>query len=249
MKTLRMEFFKCRRRKIWLAPLLMIAAQLAWGLYSYIDMTLKELAEGWADILYSFPMLNAMMTPVIASVVASRVADIEHKGQTFKLLYTLRPAGELFNVKFICAAAYMTAMVTLQTSAFVIFGLLRGFEGAPPVDRIGQYYISTLTVTLTILLIQLVFSLMITNQMIGMILGLVGSFVGLFSMFFPQNLQKLLVWAYYGVLETTAMDWNRETRVIHYYFIDYDWGGLVCICLVFIVIYLIGRRMFVRREV
>jgi len=249
MKALRMEFFKCKRRKIWLAPLLMIAAQLAWGFHMYIDMTPQQLSEGWMDILYSFPLLNAMMTPVIASVVASRVADIEHKGQTFKLLYTLRPAGELFNVKFICAAVYMTAMITLQTSVFVLFGVLRGFEGAPPVDRIGQYYISTVMVTLTILLIQLVLSLMIPNQMIGMILGLVGSFAGLFSMFFPQNVQKLFVWAYYGVLETTAMDWNRETRVTHYHFIDYDWCGLVCICIAFIVIYLIGRRIFVRREV
>jgi len=249
MKTLRMEFYKCKRRKIWLAPLLMLLVQLAWGLYSYLDMDANELIEGWADILYSFPMLNAMMTPVIASIVASRMADIEHKGQTLKLLETICPAGRLFDIKFICSAFYMTAMITLQTMTIIIFGKIQGFAGAPPAERIGQYYISTLIVTLTILLIQLVLSLMVSNQMVGMILGLIGAFMGLFSLFFPQGLQRLLVWAYYGVLYNTAMDWNRETRVVHYYFVDYNWGDLICICLAFIVIYFIGRRIFVRREV
>jgi len=250
MKTLRMEFFKCKRRKLWLAPLLMLAAQLAWGLYSYLDdMSAKELLEGWPDIFYSFPLLNAMMTPVIAAVVASRIADIEHKGQTLKLLETVQPAGRIFDTKFICAAFYMTAMVTLQTATCVLCGVQRGFVGAPPVPRIGEYYISTLVVTLTILLIQLILSLLIPNQMVGMILGLIGSFLGLFSLFFPPSLQRFLVWAYYGVLVNTAMDWNETTRVVHYHFIAYNWSGFVCICLIFLAAYCIGRRLFVRREV
>ncbi len=250
MKTLQMEFYKCKRRKIWLAPVLMLMAQLAWGLYSYIDeLSAKELAEGWADVLYSFPMLNAMMVPVIAAVVASRVADIEHKGQTLKLLETVIPAGRLFDAKFLCAAFYLTAMITLQTAAIAVFGTLRGFDGAPPALRFAQYYVSALTVTLTILLIQLILSLLVSNQMIGMILGLIGSFLGLFSLFFPQTLQKFLVWAYYGVLYNTRMDWNPETRVIHYRFVEYDWGGLASICVIFFVIYLIGRRLFVKKEV
>ena len=33
MRSLRMEFFKCRRRRLWLPLIIMLAAQLAWGLY------------------------------------------------------------------------------------------------------------------------------------------------------------------------------------------------------------------------
>ncbi len=250
MKALKMEFFKCKRRKLYLVPLLMLAAQLMWGLYSFIDdVTPKELAEGWADVCYSFPLVNAMMVPVIAAVTASRIADIEHKGQTFRLLMTVMPKGKLFDVKFTCAAFHMAAMVTLQTVALTIFGVIRGFEEAPPLGRLCEYYVSTLVVTLTILLIQLIFSLLMPNQMIGMILGLIGSFIGLFSMFFPESLHKFFIWAYYGLLENAAMDWNPETRAIHYRFCGYNQSALIRILLIFAIIYIIGRRLFVKKEV
>ena len=244
-----MEFYKLRRRKIWLAPLLMLTAQLLWGLWACFDMNAKELSQGWASILYEFPLLNAMMTPVIAAVIASRAADIEHKGSTYKLLQTVASPGRLFDAKLLCAASWLTAAIMLQTLTIMTFGALRGFAGAPPIGQIGLYFVSTLTVSLTILLFQLILSLLVPNQMIGMILGLTGSFIGLFSLFFPQSLQKLLIWAYYGVLYTVQMDWDRATRVTNYYFVRYDTAGLLCICLFFVVLYGIGRQLFIRREV
>ncbi len=250
MIALRIEFFKCKRRKLWLVPMLMIVAELLWGLYSFFEeMSAKELSEAWAETLYSFPLLNAMMVPVIAAFTASRIADIEHKGQTFRLLGTLMPKQKLFDVKFFCAAFYMAVPLTFQTFVLVIFGVLRGFDGPPPVDRFSEYYVSTMAVTLTILLIQFVLSIMLQNQMVGMIFGLIGSFLGLFSMFFPESLHKLLVWAYYGVLENVVMDWNPDTRVIHYHFSNYDKTGLVCILLIFVLVYVAGRRLFVKKEV
>ncbi|WNX82996.1 ABC transporter permease [Agathobaculum sp. NTUH-O15-33] len=249
MKVLQMEFYKLKRRKIWLAPLLMLTAQLLWGLWSFSDMSAKELSQGWANILYNFPMLNAMMTPVIAAVIASRAADIEHKGNTYKLLQTVASPGRLFDAKLLCAAGWLTAAIVLQTVTITVFGMMRGFAGAPPVDEIALYFVSTLAVSLTILLFQLILSMLVPNQMIGMILGLVGAFIGLFSLFFPQSFQKLLIWAYYGVLYTVRMDWDRATRVVDYYFVRYDSTGLLCICLFFIALYAIGRRLFIRKEV
>lgn len=248
-RLIRMEFFKCRRRMLWLAPLILLCAQMAWGLWSYLDLDAKGLAQGWANILYDFPLLNAMMTPVIAAVVASRVADIEHKGQTLKLLETLRPTGHLFDAKFLCAAAWMGLYVLAQTGIMVIFGIARGFVGPPPAVQIGEYFLATLLVTQTILLFQLIVSLLMPNQMIGMILGLIGAFLGLFSLFFPQSLQKFLLWAYYGVLYVAAMDWDPVTRIVDYYLIDFDWGGMLVLALMFAALYLAGRRLFVRKEV
>ncbi len=150
MRSLRMEFFKCRRRRLWLPLLIMMAAQLAWGLYSMRDLSAKELQQGWAIILYNFPMLNAMMTPVIAAVVASRMADIEHKGQTLKLLETVQRTGALFDSKFICGAVYMTLFVLVQIAVILCFGMISGFHGAPPLDKIGEYFAATLLTTLTV---------------------------------------------------------------------------------------------------
>ncbi|MBS6640294.1 MAG: ABC transporter permease [Clostridiaceae bacterium] len=249
MKALRMEFFKCRRRRLWLPLLVMLAAQLAWGLYSMRDPTARELQQGWATLLYNFPMLNAMMTPVIAAVVASRMADIEHKGQTLKLLETVQRTGTLFDAKFLCGAAYMALFELVQLVVMIAFGLFCGFAGAPPADKIAEYFAATLLTTLTILLLQLVLSLLIPNQMIGMIIGLIGSFVGLFSLFFPPSFQKFLLWAYYAVLYNTRMDWDAATRISDYYFIDFDWAGFACLIVYFLVIYAVGRILFVKKEV
>ncbi len=249
MKALHMEFFKCRHRMIWLPPLLMLAAQMAWGLWSYIDMDARALSQGWADMLYTFPLLNAMMTPVVAAVMASRIADIEHKGQTLKLLYTVQRTGTLFDAKFICAAAYMTAFVALQFATMVAFGMLRGFVGAPPWQHLLEYGIGTWGVTLTIMLMQLVLSMLIPNQMIGMIIGLIGALLGLFSMFLPPIFQKMFIWAYYAVLYNTAMDWNEATQIATYYYVDFDWSGLVLLAVFFAVIYCAGRFLFRKKEV
>ena len=249
MRSLRMEFFKCRRRRLWLPLIIMLTAQLAWGLYSMRDLSAKELQQGWAMILYNFPMLNAMMTPVIAAVVASRMADIEHKGQTLKLLETVQRTGALFDSKFVCGAVYMTAFIAVQIAVIIGFGMAYGFAGAPPLEKIGEYFVATLLTTLTVLLLQMVLSLLIPNQMIGMIIGLLGSFVGLFSLFFPPSFQKFLPWAYYAVLYNTGMDWDGATRISDYYFIDFDWAGFACLIVYFVVIYAIGRRLFVKKEV
>jgi len=250
LRALRMEFFKCKRRKIWLAPLIMIAAQLMWGFYSYRDMTPTELLEGWQDILYGFPILNSMMIPVIAAVVASRVADIEHKGQTWKLLETIQPTGQLFDAKFFCAAYYVFIAMTLQTLAITGFGIRLGFgEGSLPTKEIFIYYISSMLVTMCILLLQYILSLLIPNQMIGMILGLVGSFLGLFSLFFPRSLQNFCLWSYYGILMNALMDWNQELKVVHHYFCEWDKTSFLILFVVFLLAYSVGRRLFVRREV
>lgn len=249
MKALKMEFFKCRRRRIWLPLLVMLAAQLAWGLYSLRALSERELQQGWAMILYNFPMLNAMMTPVIAAVIASRLADIEHKGQTLKLLETVQPTGSLFDAKLICGAAYMTGFLAVQMAVVLLFGICSGFAGNPPVTKLTEYFFSSLVTTLAILLLQLVLSLQIQNQMIGMIVGLIGSFIGLFSLFFPPSFQKAFVWAYYALLYNTGMAWDASTRISDYYFIDFNLSGFLCLIAYFLVIYGVGRVLFIRKEV
>lgn len=249
MRALALEFYKCRRRWVWLAPLIMLAAQMMWGLWSFRDMSEIELQEGWCNVLYTFPLLNAMMTPIVAAVVASRIADIEHKGQTLKLLETVQTASGLFRAKFLCAAAYMTVYLLLQTAVMIAFGFLRGFVGPLPIEQLVLYFAAVLLVTWVIVLFQIILSLLVPNQMIGMIFGLIGSFAGLFSLFFPTAVQRCIPWGYYGVLHVAAMDWNEQTRVTHYYFSSFDMRSF-CVAVVFLVVlYMIGRRLFVRKEV
>lgn len=77
-----MEFRKIRRRKVWVIVAALISVQILWSLWEIDRMDAHDLSQGWMYFLYQFPLLNSIMMPVIAAVVASRLCDIEHKGQT-----------------------------------------------------------------------------------------------------------------------------------------------------------------------
>jgi hypothetical protein len=248
MKAFLLEFYKARRRKVWLVVLAMIAVQALWSFWGISRMDAHDLEQGWLFCLYQFPLLNAIMMPVIAAVTASRLCDVEHKGQTFRLLGTVIPAGRLFDAKFFCGAGYMLAAVVLQMILIIIAGFTAGFTGSLPLTMFGYYFLFTSAVSLTILLLQQALSLLIANQMVSLTVGLIGAFFGLFSLFFPQGFQKFVVWGYYGVLMFIRMDWNRTTRITNFYQVPVDWAGLILLGVQFLIIYIAGRALFARKE-
>lgn len=247
-KALALEFHKIRRRRVWMIVTAMILVQILWSIWGVGRMDAHDLSQGWMFFLYQFPLLNSIIMPVIAAVVASRLCDIEHKGQTLKLLNTVMPAGRLFAAKFLCGALYMLVAVLLQLIVIVAVGDAVGFEGNPPFDKLFYYFLFTTAVNLTILLLQQVLSLLFVNQMVPLTVGLIGGFAGLFSMFFPQNLARLLLWGYYGVLMFVGMNWDRATRITDFYYAKIDWAGFITLAVMFCVIYIIGRALFVRKE-
>lgn len=247
-KALAMEFHKIRRRRVWLIVVTMIFVQLLWAIWAFRNMNAHELSQGWMCCLYQFPLLNSIMMPVIAAVVASRLSDIEHKGQTLKLLETVMPSGRIFGAKFLCGFCYMFAAALLQVIVIVISGYVKGFEGNAPIDKLLYYLLFTTAVNMTVLLLQLSLSLLIVNQMIPLSVGLIGALAGLYMMFFPQALEKLILWGYYGVLMFVGMDWDRTTRIVDYHYVPIDWTGFIALVFMLCFIYFIGRTLFVRKE-
>ena len=248
MKALAMEFHKTRRRKVWLIVAALILVQIIWILWVFRRTNAHAPENGWMLSLYQFPLLNSIIMPVIAAVVASRLCDVEQKGQTFKLLETVMLPGKLFDAKFLCGTLYMLAVTVLQVLVLITAGYVLGFAGAAPIEKLFYYLLFTTTVNLTILLFQQVLSLLFSNQMISLSVGLVGGLAGLFIMFFPPALERLLLWGYYGVLMLVGMDWDRATRITSYHWLPVDWQGFITLAVMFCVIYIIGRTLFVRKE-
>ncbi len=248
IKALSVEFRKIRRRKVWAIVAAMIFAQILWALWGVQHMDAHDLSQGFMYFLYQFPLLNSIMMPVIAAVVSSRLCDIEHKGQTLKLLNTVIPAGRLFAAKFLCGSLYMLAAVILQLAVIVVVGNAAGFAGNPPSGKLLYYLFFTTAVNLTILLVQQILSLLFKNQMISLTAGIIGSFAGLFLMFFPQSLEKLFLWGYYGVLMFVGMNWDRAARITDFYYVPVDWGGFITLAVMFFLIYITGRALFIRKE-
>ncbi|EHL07052.1 hypothetical protein HMPREF0322_02210 [Desulfitobacterium hafniense DP7] len=248
-KALSVEFRKTRHRRIWLIVAALLGFQLLWFFWGLKHMDAGKLQQGWLLCLYQFPVLNAIILPVVTAVVASRLSDVEHKGQTFRLLNTVMPAGKLFDAKFLCGAFYILAIVILQVMAMLLAGYAKGFTESPPLPQLGYYLLFTSWVTLTLLLIQHIVSLLSTNQMIPLSLGLLGGFAGLFIMYLPPQFARLIPWGYYGVLMQVGMNWDRETRITDFYWTDIDWPGFLIITAAFLLFYSGGRALFRRKEV
>ncbi len=248
MKAVFLEFYKIRKRKIWVTDAALLLVQCLWGMWSFRNMNAKELSQGYMQCLYHFSVFNTIMMPMIAAITASRVCDLEHKGQTFKLLLTAMPAGALFDAKFICASLHMAAVGAAQTILIIVLGKAAGFTEPFPPGRIFYYMITTTFVTVTILALQQVLSLMFSNQMIPLVVGITGSFGGLFSLFLPAGVQKGVLWSYYGVLTQVKMNWDSVTRIADMQYIPVDWGAYLLLAGVFAAIYLTGRWCFTRKE-
>ena len=69
MKTLQLEFYKIRRRNVWLSMFAMLGIQLLWGLWAMRNPKDWELASGWMSLLYSLSVLDGLMMPTIMSLL------------------------------------------------------------------------------------------------------------------------------------------------------------------------------------
>lgn len=248
MNGILLEFYKIRRRKVGVIILVLLGVQCLWGLWAFRDMDAKKLSQGYMQCLYHFTVLNTIMMPMIAAITASKICDLEHKGQTFKLLLTVMPAGALFDAKFICASMYMVAVGAAQMVFIIVLGNAAGFTEPFPPGYLFYYFVITIFVTVVILALQQAFSLLFANQMVSFVIGITGSFAGLFSLFLPQNIQRGILWSYYGVLTPVRMNWDSQTRIADLQYIPVDWSSFLLLMGLFAVIYFTGRRCFTRKE-
>ena len=96
MKLLKLEFFKCRRRKILLVCAAVLAAELVWIVSTFARQDAEDLLQGWMLLLYDLAMVDAIIMPISVATIASRNCELEHKGTTLKLLETMASPGALY---------------------------------------------------------------------------------------------------------------------------------------------------------
>lgn len=197
--------------------------------------------------LYAFPQLNCVMMPIVIAMVASRLADMEHKGQTFRMLHTVQAPASLFVAKLLCGYQYILLAALLQAAYICAMGLVRSF-GPLPWAQLGLLVLTNLAVGLLLYLFQQIVSLLFQNQLVPLILGLAGGFLGLTALFLPGIIQKLVPWAYYGVLCTVRLEWFADTRVVNYYWTEYSWSALITLGIGIVILYAIGNLLYSRKE-
>lgn len=95
MAAFRAELKKAHRRHD-LAFCLLLPLILVLWVGGLAPASEDELSNAYSALFYSIPVLEAILLPVMMAVLASRLWDLEVKGNTLKLLYTLQSRRSLF---------------------------------------------------------------------------------------------------------------------------------------------------------
>jgi hypothetical protein len=160
----------------------------------------------------------------------------------------MQKPDSLFNAKLVFTSVYLLVILVVQMLAILVIGHIKGFLDTPFVSDFVFYFLSQFFVSLFLALLIQILALRFVNQFVPIIAGLIAGFLGLMSMFFPPWVMRLVPSAYYGLLSTVHMDWNRTTRIVNYFHAPFSWVDFSVLLLMLILLYLLGRNRFTHRE-
>lgn len=134
--SIRAELQKARRRHDLIVCLLVPVMALLWC-QSAAPTGADELASAYSALFYSLPIINTILMPLAMAILASRLWDVEVKGCTPKLLYTLQSRRSLFAAKAVLGLAEIFLIVTLEAAGGPADRALAALHAALPRRRPG----------------------------------------------------------------------------------------------------------------
>lgn len=249
MRYLSLEFYKIRRRGIFLTALFLCGAEGAWTAYSaqqYLEENGTHLV--WNNLFTNLALLHGLFLPMAIAVLASRICDMEHKGDTWKLLGTAaEPMNRLYFSKFLCAFLILTFTLTAELAVLIVFGIWKGFPVPIPMDLILPIYFGTLLVSVFVLALQQWISMAVSNQLVALIVGMAGAFLGFVGALFPAQVRIAFPWCAYADLSSV------QTVPLG----EYEWAYVaispnllpsLLVCAVGVLVYFLGKRHLCRKE-
>lgn len=243
------EYRKTRRRYLLLFVLGMSVIALLWALNGKISEDAR--AKGWYMLLYQMPLINALMLPMIAMLLSSRLGDLEHKNNMLKHLCCMTERGKLYDAKLLYGFGLMLIGILIQWCGIIVDGLFRHhFGGSFLLKEYLLLLLFTIVPTAAVYVLLHTVTMCCVKPAVPYIVGIIGEFAGVLSMFLPYIwFSKATPWGYYGVLMLIGAEYDRATRISTYFYREIDWNGFAAILIITIVIYVVGRIIFCRKEI
>lgn len=248
--ALRAEVQKAHRRHDLLLCLLVPLIVTVWvgGVSAPSDP--EELANGYSALFYSIPVVNCILMPVLAAVLASRLWDMEVKGCTLKLLYTLQSRRSLFAAKSLLGFGEVLLVVLLEETSLLLLGRLNGYTEAFPAGQFVYLGGCTLAVLTMLFLSELLLMLVWSNPMPALCVGIVGALVGLFSAFMPPIVSYFVSWGYFIPLSSYEVaNWDQASRTVTYGPRAFNWGLLAFTLVLAVGLFAAAWRIIRDKEV
>ncbi|RSL30070.1 ABC transporter permease [Salibacterium salarium] len=244
IKTLGLEYFKIRRKKIWMMIMLFLGVEMLWAFIS-INRSIASNPDQaiWESVIHTTASMNGLFIPILSAIIVSRICDMEHKGSTWKMLVTTNVGrGQIYSAKYICANSLLFYSILAQTLLMVMFGLIKGFPGAPPFELLIQFIGGTLLTTLAVTALQQWISLAIKNQAFALCLGMLGGFIGMTIGLFPAAVRHIFIWSYYMDLSPVTFLYDEHSSS---YITQTVGSGLVVAALIMTVIFYVAGRIHI----
>ena len=248
MRTLYAELKKSRRRHNLLVAVCISLFVLLWATQTG-GTGEGRLEQGYSGLFYAVPVMNTVVMPLGTAVLASRLWDLESKGNSCRMLLTLQSREALFLGKTVVALLQILLIGVIESAGILTLG--KHFRFTELLDW-GQFWwlaISTFAVNTMLFFLWLFLSIRFDNQVPTLAAGMVGSLSGLFAAFMPSLASYFLPWGYYIPLSTIRMDWNRETRIVRYYSTPYPIWLLVLTAAFEVLLAVLAWEALKRKEV
>ncbi len=247
--SFRAELRKAHRRHDLLLCLLLPLVMILWvgGLTTPEP---DDLATGYSSLLFTLPIVHAMLLPVLMAVLTSRLWDMEFKGSMPKLLYTLQTRRSLFIGKIVFGLLEIAVLTGLEIVAALLLGKVHGYTETLPVMQFIYLTICTLAVETMLFFFSFLLILRFKNPLPSLCISVIGSLSGVFSAVMPRIVAYFVPWSYFIPLSAYEVaDYNKTTHFITYGTRSFNWPLLSFTLALSIVFFTFSWRKVRNQEV
>ncbi len=256
MKYLWLELYKLKHRKVFLTFLVILGVELLFVFSNYgnnnnfLNMVFDPAAPAWEDLIIGPAAINGLFFPILAAVIASRICDMEHKGNTWKLLEcNNQNRRSIWFCKFTIVSMLMILAIFIQAFIIIAYGNSVGIVQPLPVRTLLGFVLGTAMITFVVVTIQVFFSLVCINQLIPMSIGMIGALIGFISTLLPPGIRNILIWGNYAELmvlgqDTSSGNLQSSGLVVR----NINFVPLAILFVVGLVAYVVFRKRFEKYE-
>ncbi len=256
MKYLRLELYKLKHRGVFLTFLLILGVELLFVFSNYgnnknfLSMVSDPTAPAWEDLIIGPAAINGLFFPILAAVIASRICDMEHKGNTWKLLEcNNQNRKSIWFCKFTIVATLMMLAILIQAITIVAYGTFVGIVQPLHFKTLFGFVLGTAMITFVVVTIQVFFSLVCTNQLVPMSIGMVGALIGFISTLLPPGIRNILIWGNYAELMVLGQDTSSGNQQSAGFVVrNINFAPLAILFAVGLVVYAVFRKRFEKYE-